>query len=144
MELGGLGRSLSEKEQLFMVDLIICLNKARAQFPGNRNRLDALVEEVGEVATALMENEGVERVRSECIDVACTAMRLALEGDAAYTAQGSGLGARGNGRVRVGYLDMFNMGNGKIWIGEAGGGEGGEFPLIDVAAIIQKFYAENF
>lgn len=136
MQLPTLGRSLTDVEQLFVVDFIICLNKAQTKYPGNRNRLDALVEEVGEVATALMDNEGAERVRAECIDVAVTAMRLAIEGDAAYPRQRRGM--------QVGYLEMVNLGNDKIWIGEAGGGEGGEFPLVDVAQVIQKFYAENF
>ena len=132
------------KDCKFITDLMICLTKARKAFPDNRHRLAALVEEVGEVATALQENQGQQRVYEECVDVACTALRLAVEGDAVFTARGSGLGAQGNSGVRVGLLEMVNTGNGKIWIGEAGGGEGGEFPLVDVAALVQKFYAENF
>jgi hypothetical protein len=136
MTLAELGSCLSEKEKLFIVDLIICLNKARTKFPGNRNRLDALVEEVGEVATALMDNEGEERVHAECVDVACTAMRLALEGDANYPKQVQGM--------ILGSMRLINIGNGKVWLGEAHGGEGGEFPAKDIESLCLKYFGDNF
>lgn len=34
--------------------------------------------------------------------------------------------------------------NGKIWIGEVDGAEGGEFDAKDLAPLLRKFYDENF
>lgn len=53
---------------------------ARAKFPDNNAMNAALVEEVGEVSTALM-YEPWDRVVKECVQVASMAMRIALEGD---------------------------------------------------------------
>lgn len=58
--------------------------RSRRKFPSNRHQLAALVEEVGEVAKALLEGEGRERVRAEAIQVANVALRLYEEGDADY------------------------------------------------------------
>lgn len=55
--------------------------RARAKFPGRAHMLAALTEEVGEVARALLQREGRERVRAEAIQVACVALRIAEEGD---------------------------------------------------------------
>lgn len=57
------------------------LTRARTKFPGPNVTFAALVEEVGELATALFE-EPRERVRKEAVQVAVMAMRVVLDGDA--------------------------------------------------------------
>lgn len=56
------------------------LFRAREKFPGKNATFPALVEEVGELATALME-EPTYRVHNEAIQVAVMAMRIVLDGD---------------------------------------------------------------
>lgn len=58
--------------------------RARKKFPSNRFLLAALQEEVGELAAALLQKEGVERVRHEAIQVATVAIRIAEEGDRVF------------------------------------------------------------
>jgi NTP pyrophosphatase (non-canonical NTP hydrolase) len=59
---------------------------ARTAFPGTTHMLAALVEEVGEVAQAMMHHDlkqgiGVHEVLREAVQVGCMAIRLAVEGD---------------------------------------------------------------
>jgi NTP pyrophosphatase (non-canonical NTP hydrolase) len=55
---------------------------ARKKFPGNRFLLTALMEEVGELAQAILQkNPGW---RKEALQCACVAMRIFAEGDPAY------------------------------------------------------------
>lgn len=61
-------------------DILAELVKARAKFPGKNVTFAALVEEVGELATATFE-ESAERVRKEAVQVAVMAMRMVLDGD---------------------------------------------------------------
>lgn len=56
------------------------LERARFKFPGDNVTFAALVEEVGELATALF-SESRERVREEAVQVAVMAMRVILDGD---------------------------------------------------------------
>jgi hypothetical protein len=56
------------------------LARARAKFPGKNVTFAALVEEVGELATATFE-ERRSRVRKEAVQVAVMAMRMVLDGD---------------------------------------------------------------
>lgn len=56
------------------------LNRARTKFPGKNVTFAAMIEEVGELATALFE-ENKDRVRAEAIQVAVMAMRVVLDGD---------------------------------------------------------------
>lgn len=56
------------------------LFSARQKFPGKRLTMVALVEEVGEVAKALLD-ESPQRVYDEAVQVAVMAQRLATEGD---------------------------------------------------------------
>ncbi len=65
-------------------DLNCEVARARRKFPSNSHMLAALVEEVGEVAKALLDGEGRDRVRAEALHVACVAMRMYEEGDADY------------------------------------------------------------
>ncbi len=58
--------------------------RARLKFPGNRFLLAALVEEVGELAKAMLQNEGKERIEREAIQVAAVAVRILEEGDATF------------------------------------------------------------
>jgi NTP pyrophosphatase (non-canonical NTP hydrolase) len=62
------------------------LKAAREAFPGKTHMLCALVEEVGEVAKAMMEHDrkegtSVQQVLREAVQVASMAIRLAVEGD---------------------------------------------------------------
>lgn len=62
------------------------LKAARGAFPGTTHMLCALVEEVGEVAKAIMEHDrkqgtSVQEVLREAVQVASMAIRLAVEGD---------------------------------------------------------------
>lgn len=46
--------------------------------------------------------------------------------------------------IRIGAFRLVRMATGGIWIGEAEGGEGGQFKEEAIEAAIEKFYAENF
>jgi NTP pyrophosphatase (non-canonical NTP hydrolase) len=61
------------------------VQRARNKHPMNFNLFTALVEEIGEVARALQE-EDVENLLEELVQVACVAMRLATEGDMQHRA----------------------------------------------------------
>jgi hypothetical protein len=56
------------------------VRKARAKFPGANKNLAALVEEVGELAKAMLDEDNV-RVWQEAVQVAAMALRCATEGD---------------------------------------------------------------
>lgn len=69
------------------------LKRARSLHPGNAQLLGALMEEVGEVANALLEHgSGSDQVREECVQVATVAIRIAEEGDPAYPRVGAAAG----------------------------------------------------
>jgi uncharacterized protein YaiE (UPF0345 family) len=53
---------------------------ARAKFPSNALLMEALIEEVGEVARAVLERD-FDHAKQEALQVACVAIRLATEGD---------------------------------------------------------------
>ena len=62
------------------------LDSAREAFPGNRHMLCALMEEVGELAQAIMQHDRAEgtttnQVFKEAVQVATMAIRVATEGD---------------------------------------------------------------
>ena len=63
-----------------LVDIKSEVGRARAKFPGDNATFAALVEEVGELAKALME-EPTANVRAEAIQVATMAIRIILDGD---------------------------------------------------------------
>ena len=46
--------------------------------------------------------------------------------------------------IRIGYFRIVRMSTGGIWIGEAEGGEGGEFKESEIEKVIAEFYRENF
>ena len=68
------------------------LRAARAQFPGTTHMLAALMEEVGELAQAMMEHDRdgsqtVPMVMREAVQVAAMAIRIATEGDENFAYQ---------------------------------------------------------
>ena len=71
------------KEQEVLDEILEELTRARNKFPGKNVTFAALVEEVGEVATAIFE-ESRDNVRKEAIQVAVMACRLILDGDETY------------------------------------------------------------
>jgi hypothetical protein len=73
---------VSEAEALSS-EILAELTRARTKFPGRNVTFAALVEEVGELATATFE-ESRERVRKEAVQVAVMAMRMVLDGDHTY------------------------------------------------------------
>jgi hypothetical protein len=65
--------------------------RARRKFPDPENpNFAALVEEVGELAKAMIEKLTPEEIRSEAVQVACMAIRIIEEGD-----QSLGIGPEG-------------------------------------------------
>jgi NTP pyrophosphatase (non-canonical NTP hydrolase) len=57
---------------------------ARSKFPGNAHMLAALVEEVGELAQAMLQGQPIQRIIDEAKQVACVAIRIIEEGDADF------------------------------------------------------------
>ncbi|KAB0665635.1 hypothetical protein F6V25_07895 [Oryzomonas japonica] len=75
---------VSAAHRKFLTDVAEEIQAARKKFPDNGHLLAALVEEVGELATAYLENEGTSRVWDEAKQVACVAARIATEGDSDF------------------------------------------------------------
>lgn len=65
---------------LFACDMMTEHARAIEKFPSNDLGMIALMEEVGELAKAMLDEDS-ERVRKEAIQVAVMAMRACLEGD---------------------------------------------------------------
>lgn len=61
------------------------LDRARAKFPNGYNLNAALMEEVGELASAQMQQLGWMAIRKEAIQVMAVAVRIMEEGDASLT-----------------------------------------------------------
>ena len=64
----------------FLAEVRAEVLRAQAKFPANSLATVALMEEVGELAKALLD-ESPERVRAEAVQVACMAFRAGIEGD---------------------------------------------------------------
>ena len=77
-------RPISAEERLAS-DILAELVRARMKFPGKNVTFAALVEEVGELATATFE-ESRDCVRREAVQVAVMAMRMVLDGDHCFDA----------------------------------------------------------
>lgn len=73
-------RQMTREVDLFLGEIRAENLRARKKFPSSEGVLAALTEETGELAKAVME-EPWENVRMEAVQVASTAMRVALEGD---------------------------------------------------------------
>ena len=67
-------------EQALADKILAELVRARTKFPGKNVTFAALIEEVGELATATFE-ESADRVEKEAVQVAVMAMRMVLDGD---------------------------------------------------------------
>lgn len=68
----------NQADALALVEIVSELRRARSKFPGNDRLFKALVEEVGEVAKAMLEGGDV---RGEACQVATVAIRLMTEGE---------------------------------------------------------------
>ncbi len=75
-------RQVSPEQRLAM-EILTELTRARAKFPGENVTFAALVEEVGELATATFA-EPRANVRKEAVQVAVMAMRMVLDGDCTF------------------------------------------------------------
>lgn len=75
---------MTEEQKLFE-EISAELTRARTKFPGKNVTFAALVEEVGELSTALFEEE-CSRVRKEAVQVAVMACRVILDGDHTFDA----------------------------------------------------------
>lgn len=47
--------------------------------------------------------------------------------------------------LKIGTLEIWpgRMDSDHVWIQETSGGEGGDFKIAELAAVIEKFYSEN-
>lgn len=72
-------------EQKLIEEIGTELIKARKKFPGKNVTFAALIEEIGELATALFE-EPRASLRKEAVQVAVMAMRVVLDGDHTFDA----------------------------------------------------------
>jgi NTP pyrophosphatase (non-canonical NTP hydrolase) len=68
---------------VFAAEVIAEVQRARKKFPSNEHLTVALMEEAGEVAKAQLERAA--NLREECVQSACVAARIAIEGDADFT-----------------------------------------------------------
>jgi len=66
-----------------MQEIGLELNHARSKFPGDNVTFAALVEEVGELATAIFSESRVA-VRKEAVQIAVMAIRIVLDGDCTF------------------------------------------------------------
>jgi NTP pyrophosphatase (non-canonical NTP hydrolase) len=65
-------------------DLQAEIIRARTKFPGGRFLLAALMEEVGELAQALLQRKPPSEIIKESLQVACVAIRIAEEGESTF------------------------------------------------------------
>lgn len=78
---------MSQREDMdLLTKVALCdeVRRARKKFPSNRHLLAALMEEVGEVAEALLHNHHPHHIHEEALQVACVAVRIKEEGDADF------------------------------------------------------------
>lgn len=72
----------------FLADVEAELHRAQTKFPDSVLCVAALMEEVGELAQAMLKVRAGkwprERIREEAVQVAVMAMRVALEGDRSF------------------------------------------------------------
>jgi NTP pyrophosphatase (non-canonical NTP hydrolase) len=62
------------------------VRRARKKFPGRAKLLAALIEEVGELAKAMLQRKSLEDVEKEAVQIACVAIRIIEEGDSDFDA----------------------------------------------------------
>lgn len=82
-------KALSPLDEIFLRDVGEEVQRARSKFPSSRMSMAALTEEVGELAQALLKVAAgkwpASRIREEAIQVACMALRVAIDGDESFT-----------------------------------------------------------
>lgn len=74
--------ALKAETAAFIKDIPAEVRRARSKFPGSTLSMCALMEEVGELAEAMLDKPASE-VRAEALQVAAMAVRIATEGDPA-------------------------------------------------------------
>jgi len=74
-------RPLAERTNEAIYELQCELQRARKKFPDNQLMLAALMEEVGELANAIIEGKDWQ---AEALQVACVAIRIVTEGDSTH------------------------------------------------------------
>jgi hypothetical protein len=74
-------RDVRAPEPATMAALFAEVRRARTIHPGRRQLLAALMEEVGELAKAIIEDAPREDIEEEAIHVAAVAIRILEEGD---------------------------------------------------------------
>lgn len=81
-------RNYTVADAFALNDLTDELGRARLKFPVCEHTYAALLEELGELAQALIEHKGgrapARNVRAEALQIACVAIRIGSEGDPAY------------------------------------------------------------
>jgi NTP pyrophosphatase (non-canonical NTP hydrolase) len=73
---------LNDELKNLAVELSAELDRAREKFPSAKNLGWALLEETGELAKAVLHQDGVVACRKEAIQVMAVAYRIITEGDA--------------------------------------------------------------
>lgn len=68
---------------IFLDDVKREVQRARSKFPSDTLTFTALVEEAGELAKALLDEDGF-KVWKEAVQLGCMATRIAVEGDNSY------------------------------------------------------------
>lgn len=92
--------------QKFLTDVKAEYGRATAKFPENKKLDAALMEEVGELAKALLhiqeKGASAANVYEEAVQVATVAMRIAVEGSPEHGYEGMKCGYLGCAQVTVG------------------------------------------
>jgi len=76
---------LDSRTDDFILEVMLEVSRARKKFPETAMTMAALVEEVGELAQAILDKPASE-VWAEAVQVACMAVRVATEGDSSASA----------------------------------------------------------
>lgn len=73
------------EESLFLTAVGVELKNASKKFPFPNPNIAALMEEVGELAQAFLQNKTWEEIYKEAVQVATMAARCAIEGDPQFS-----------------------------------------------------------
>jgi NTP pyrophosphatase (non-canonical NTP hydrolase) len=71
---------IKKPQAITLIDVAAEVTRARAKFPSSRFLLTALMEEVGELAKAVLQKRPKDECRREAMQVACVAIRIMEEG----------------------------------------------------------------
>ena len=78
---------MTQETKFFIESVHEELNKATRKFPWPNPNLAALMEEVGELAQAFLQDKPFEEIYKEAVQVATMAARCAIEGDPQFEAK---------------------------------------------------------